>query len=131
MNLRVWFVIGVLLTIAIGVGGWVTLYPSPNDPKNMRYVLWKAGLCSLDLGVATGTMIGDPQRDKLVIGKTDEQLQRRFGRLLEESETQQYFRDCFQSSPWKGQEVRFIQNSPWMVVFREHKATNLILLKGC
>lgn len=131
MNLRMYVSVTILAAMVIVLGGWVVLYPSANDSKNMRYVLWKAGLCSMDIDVATGTMIGDIHRDKLVIGKTDQQLQRRFGLLMEPSGATQYLRDCYQQSPWHGEEVRFIRHSSWMVVFRDHKATNLILIKGC
>jgi len=55
---------------------WTLTYPSDNDPKNIKYVLWKNGLYPMNPDTAMGTMIGDAGRDKLVIGKTKNQLQK-------------------------------------------------------
>jgi hypothetical protein len=77
---------GLLCSLALGVvvvflGGWALTYPSP-DPKSIQYVLWKADLYRLNFNEATGTMVGDPDRDKLVVGKTKAQLRSKFGSLL-------------------------------------------------
>src|SRR5882762_12013537 len=118
-----------LTALVILLGGWEVTYPSPGDPKNIRYVLWKAGLYKMDLDLATGTMVGDPARDKLVIGKTEAALQSRFGYLLTPLDASPYLKAC--SSPWKDRKVLFIRNSPWMVVFNGDKVTELVLIKGC
>ena len=55
---------------------WTLTYPSDSDPKNIKYVLWKNGLYPMNPDTAMGTMIGDAGRDKLVIGKTKNQLQK-------------------------------------------------------
>jgi hypothetical protein len=120
-----------LVAVVIIFGAWALIYPSTNDPKNLRYVLWKTGVYRMNPDMATETMIGDAGRDKLVIGKTDSQLRGRFGFLLEPAEASQYLRSCYQSSPWKDRRVLFIRNGPWMVVFEGDKATNLVLIKGC
>jgi len=39
-------VISVLLILSLAL--WSLTYPSSGDPKNIKYVLWKAGLYSLD-----------------------------------------------------------------------------------
>jgi hypothetical protein len=111
--------------------GWVLVYPSSGDPRNIKYVLWKVGLYQMNLDVATGTMIGDPGRDKLVVGKTKAQIRDKFGLLLMPSEASQYLRGCYQSSPWKDRDVLFIRNSSWMIVFDGDSATKLVLMKGC
>ena len=81
--------------------------------------------------IATETMIGDAGRDKLVIGKTKEQLRNRFGYLLTPANASQYLRTCYQNSSWKDRDVLFIRQSPWMIVFDGNKATDLVLIKGC
>lgn len=80
---------------------------------------------------ALGAMVGDPQRDRLVIGKTKEQLRDEFGLLLTPEGASNYLRGCYEGSSWKGKEVRFIRQTPWMVVFDQDKATELVLIKGC
>ena len=61
--------------------GWTVTYPSDSDPKNIKYVLWKNDLYGMNLDTATGTMIGDGSREKLVIGKTKVQVREKFGYL--------------------------------------------------
>lgn len=121
----------IVLVLVVFLAGWMILYPSPNDPKNVGYILWKSDLYKMNLDVATETMVGDPGRDKLVLGRTQVQLQHRFGFLLEPSQASQYLRGCYQGSPWKDRKVLFIRNSPWMVIFTDDKATDLVLIKGC
>jgi hypothetical protein len=123
-------VIFIFSLSCVCIGGWVLLYPESNDPKNIKYILWKADLCQIDLDVAAGTMIGDSGAEKLVVGKTKAQLQNRFGSLLSPAEVSPYLRDYYQNSLWKDRDVLFIRQSPWMVVFDGEKATNLLLIKG-
>ncbi|MBZ5654473.1 MAG: hypothetical protein LAO56_04245 [Acidobacteriia bacterium] len=120
----------ILAVVLAFVTGWALMYPSP-DPKNIQYVFWKAGLYKMDFDIATGTMVGDPDRDKLVVGKTVAQLRDKFGLLLLPAEISPYLRGCYQNSPWKDRKVLFIGQSSWMIVFDGSKATNLILVKGC
>jgi hypothetical protein len=111
--------------------GWTVVYPSENDPKNIKYVLSKNGLSGINLDTATGTMIGDANSEKLVVGKTKAQLRKKFGYLLTPSEASPYLKSCFQGSARKSGDVLFIRNSSWMVVFENDKATELVLIKGC
>ncbi len=124
-------VIFLLALLFACLGGWALMYPSSSDPKNIKYVLWKAGLYRVNLEVATTAMIGDTGRDKLVVGKTKAQLRDRFGPLVSAAETSPYLRSCYQNSSWKDRDVLFIGASPWMVVFDGDKATSLVLIKGC
>jgi hypothetical protein len=121
----------MMAAVILSLGGWHLMYPSLADPKNMTYVCWKAGLDRMDLDTATSTMIGDADRDKLVIGKTKSQLRERFGYLVTAAEASPYLRGCYQDSSWKDRDVLFIRQSPWMVVFDGAKATDLVLMKGC
>jgi hypothetical protein len=120
----------VLALVLVCGGGWVLLYPS-GDPKNIKYVLWKAGFHTLNLDTATDTMIGDANRDKLVLGRTKAQLRERFGFLLSPAEAAPYFRGCYQDSSWKNRDVVFIRRSSWVVVSDGDKAEGLVLIKGC
>ena len=122
----------MILTVALcGVAIWLLTYPSASDPKNIRYVLWKAGIYRMDPDAATGTMIGDPNRDNIIVGKTKLQLRDRFGYLVAPADTSTHLRACYQNSSWKDRDVLFIPKSPWMVVFADDRATNLVLIKGC
>jgi len=121
------------LVVAVFVGGWIITYPSPADPKNIGYVLWKAGVYRMNLDEVTEAMVGDgdPEKNRLVIGKTESELRKKFGFLLEPFQVSPYLRGCYQSSAWKDRKVLFIRKSPWMVVFTDGKATDLVLVKGC
>jgi hypothetical protein len=124
--------VALALTFFIAVViDWASTYPSDSDPKNIKYLLWKNGLCGMNLDTATGTMISDASREKLVIGKTKVQLREKFGYLSTPADISQYLRGCYQASAWKDRDVVFIRNSPWMVIFDGGKATELVLIKGC
>jgi hypothetical protein len=131
--MRCWIYISfaIVLAVAAFFGAWIVAYPSESDHKNIRYVCWKAGVCKMNLDMATGTMIGDPTADKLVIGKTEAELRFRFGFLVELSQAGGYYQSCYESSSWKNRRVLFLRNSPWMVVFSGDRASNLVLIKGC
>jgi len=118
----------IVLMIILAIGAWYLTYPGA-DPKSLKYVMWKAGLYKMDPDLAVSIMVGDNQRDKLVVGKTKEQLRNRFGELLPLSDVSQYYRDGY-NLYWAGKDVLFIRNSPWMIVFDHDRATNLILMKG-
>jgi hypothetical protein len=125
-------ILAVTLAVAVlAVGGWISTYPSSSDPKNLTYVLWRAGIYRLDPDIATGTTISDGGRDRLVVGKTKQQLRDRFGYLVKPSDASPYLRNCYENSSWKNGDALFIRKSPWMVVFSGDIATNLILMKGC
>jgi hypothetical protein len=121
----------IVVVVVLFFGGWAMTYPSSSDPKNMKYVLWKAGLYKVSLDQATTAMVGDRNRDELVVGKTKAQLQDKFGSLLSPADASPYLRGCYQNSAWKDKDVLFIRESSWMVVFDGDKATNLVLVKGC
>ena len=124
--------LALTLTIFIAVViGWAVTYPSDSDPKNIKYVLWKNGLHGMNLDKATGTMIGDGSREKLVIGKSKVQLREKFGYLSTPTDVSQYLRGRYQTSAWKNSDALFIRNGPWMVIFDGDKATELVLIKGC
>jgi hypothetical protein len=108
------------------------MYPG-YDPKNIHYVAWKWGLVPIDLDKALEIMVGDgvPSKFPLVIGKSEEDLKKRFGYLRTLDEAAPYYRFCYSTSFWNGKNVKFLRTSNWMVVFEGGKATDLVLLKGC
>jgi hypothetical protein len=122
----------VLAALALAsVGGWVLMDPSRTDPRNIGYVLWKAGVFRAKLEDVSGAMVGDPDRDRLVVGKSRDELRDRFGALLSPADASAYLRGCYESSAWRGKDVVFIDQTSWMVVFEGAKATDLALIKGC
>ena len=123
----VMLVLAFLFTVVVV---WVLLYPSEDDPKNIKYVLWKSDLYPMNLDNAMSAMIGDIGREKLVVGKNKMQLRKKFGYLVAPAEAHPYMRSCYLESPWKDRDVLLIRNGPWMVVFSGEKATELVLCKG-
>ncbi len=79
--MRKWLLTSALVMAAL-LGVWQATYPGPNDPKCIHYVLWKWHLLPLNLHRAVSIMINDPDRDSMLLDKTEEQLRRRFGYLL-------------------------------------------------
>jgi hypothetical protein len=121
---------GVFAVVFVFVAAWVLTYPN-GDPKNIKYVLWKAGVYRMNLDTAADTMIGDSGRNKLVVGRSKDQLRDKFGYLVTPANASQYLRGCYQNSDWRSKEVLFIRQSPFMVVFDGDRATDLVLVKGC
>jgi len=127
-----WYV-GIAVTILIPcllVGLWAATYPGYYDSKNVHYVLWKWGLVSIDLDRALSIMTHD-NSGPLVIGKSEDELRKRFGYLRSLDEARPYLRGCYRKSDWDGKTVMFLRGSEYMVVFRNNKVTDLVLVKGC
>jgi hypothetical protein len=128
--MNVW--IGVIVLIpCLFLGGWMVVYSGSDDPKNLHYLLWKQGLVQMDPNRALETMVDDPNRDSLVIGKSEDELKVRFGYLRQPSEASTYLRYCLFNSPWYGKTVKFLRDSNWMVVFKDGKVTDLVRAEGC
>jgi hypothetical protein len=121
----------IVLVPCLVLGLWEATYPGIDDPKNIHYLLWKSGFASIDLDRALGTMTHDAHSESLVLGKSEDELRKRFGYLRSLDEASSYLRNCYQGSYWNGQRVMFLRNSWYMVVFKNGKATDLVLVKGC
>ena len=39
----------IVVVVVLFFGGWAMTYPSSSDPKNIKYVLWKADLYKVNL----------------------------------------------------------------------------------
>ena len=51
-------VLALLTALMVATGlAWAALYPAP-DPKSPLYILWKAGLPTIDPGLALDIMVG-------------------------------------------------------------------------
>lgn len=112
------------------VAGWQILIVGSGDPRDLRYQAWKLGVYPLRIDDALGTMVGDPHRDSVVIGKTREQLVSKFG-FVSSTPGNQYVKYCYDNSPYRGESVLFIRNSNWMVLMKKGVAAELLLTKGC
>jgi len=119
--------------VAIFFSGWWLIYTEPSDPADLKYVLWRHGLYPI-YPEATAAMVRDLRRDDLVIGKTKEQLRRKFGYLVPLADASLYLKQEYQeypvTPPRKESDVFFIRDSWWMVVFDGDKAVDLVLCKG-
>jgi hypothetical protein len=120
----------VILLVIVVFGGWWATYPGP-DPKGFMYIGWRLGLPTLNEDLALGSMVGDIHREDLVIGKTQDELIKRFGYLTSLDDTGGYNKFCYNNSDYKGKQVLFLRRSNWMVVMKDGKAADLVLVKGC
>jgi hypothetical protein len=126
VTLTVAIISGILCLTA---GAWFATYPSSDDPKSIQYTLWKMGFHDLDQARAAGDMVGDVNRDELVVGKTKEELRHRFV-LQAPAQTTAYYRKCDAGPFLKNRSVLFIEDSEWLIIFTGDKATELVLCKG-
>jgi len=108
---------------------WEATYPDPYDPKNLHYLGWKYHLLPMDPHRALSIMTHDAYSDRLVVGKTKEQLQNRFGFVRTEEQVSPYLREyCAASRP--NAEVLFLNSNNYMVVMHNDRAVELVLCKG-
>jgi hypothetical protein len=119
-----------LIVAALGVLAWQFLVVGPGDPRDLRYQAWKLCAYPLRIDDALGFMIRDPHRERVVIGKSREQLVRRFG-FVSSTPGNAYVTYCYDNSPFRGESVLFIRNSNWMVLMKDGVADGLVLAKGC
>ena len=110
---------------------WEAHYYGPYEHKDLRYQLWKLGLYPLRIDGALETMVVDPRRDTLVLGKTKAQLVSKFGYVSSIGDSNSYMKYCYDNSPYKLGSVLVIRNSNWMVVMKDGRAIDLVLAKGC
>ena len=106
-------------------------FHGPGEPKDLRYLGWKLGVYPQNVDEALDTMIADSHRDNLVLGKTKEQLIKRFGFVSSVSEADEYVNYCYDNSQYRGKPVLFLRKSHWMVSLENGRANILVLVKGC
>jgi hypothetical protein len=121
----------ILSILALYLVVWELLYHGPAEPKDLRYMGWKLGIYPMDPGDALETMVGDTYPDKLVVGKTEAELRKKFGFVTPLERASEYVKYCYNNSDRRGQEVFMLRNSNWMVVIKNGRAQELVLVKGC
>jgi hypothetical protein len=123
----------IILLVVVVLGGWWALYPGPDEPKGMLYIGWRLGLPTMDQDRALGTMVGDVHREGLVIGKSKDELRARFGYVTTLDEpSSEYVRFCYNNyDTYRGKDVLILRRSNWMVVMKDGRAEDLVLVKGC
>lgn len=103
---------------------------APDDPKNIRYVLWKRGLNgNMNLDTALAAFYQDTDRDQLIRGATEDQLNTRFGYVRRLEQVSPYLQRC-RNEGREDKMVVFLRDSPWMVVMDDQKGSDLVLCKG-
>jgi hypothetical protein len=121
--------LAVAITVALAgalLGVWWALIPGPDNQHCPRYVLWKYGIYPLDTNVVYECLILDTNRNSLVVGLTESQLQRRFKHLRtrETADDRQRF-----YNPDLPPDVRWLSDSSWVVLFTNGVASELRLIK--
>jgi hypothetical protein len=122
-------VVAVAVAACVAIGGWFATVDR-GDPNGPRYILWKHGLLTFDPTVAFPAMVGDRQRESLVVGLSVAELERKFGRLRTRAEStaeyQKYYGDRF----FLDKEILWLGDSAWLVVLKGGRAQELHLMKG-
>lgn len=131
MRKLVRFLLMIVGALVISIGVWELLYHNA-DPKDLRYKGWKLGIYPMDPDSALETMVGDVHRDDLVIGKTEAELIKKFGYVIPVSQADDgYYGSCYRTSGRPSQPALVLRNSIWMVLMKDGRAVDLVLLKGC
>ena len=118
------------LPILLALAAWETFYYGPYEHKDLRDQSWKLGVYPLKIDGALETMVVDPHRDTLVLGKTKEQLESKFG-YVSSIGNNSYVSHCYNNSSYRGTSALIIRDSNWMVVMKDGRAVKLVLAKGC
>ena len=120
--------LAITTAVVLGIlAAFVMSYPD-NHAQGPRYALWKRGVLPLDSAAVFEAMVGDRERERLVVGLTVAEVQRKFGALRTSSDATPYQRTYHGS--FEGKEVRWLGDSAWLVVFENGRATALRLMKG-
>ncbi len=134
LMVRVSKILGAIILFVIVIfAGWWALYPGPDDPKGITYIGWRLGLPTVDQDRALETMVGDVHKETLVIGKTKNELISKFGYVTSlDDPSSRYVKFCYDNSDYyRGMQVLILRRSNWMVVMKDDRAVDLVLVKGC
>ncbi len=124
----------ILILVALPcllIAGWESLYCGYYDPKNLAYVLWKHDLWKVDTSRALAVMTHDQDPASLVVGKSKDQIDKKFGPLAPMSEASAYVRGCASQEELTSGNSVMLRQSEWMVTFSDNRAVELTLVKGC
>ena len=105
--------------------------PDPEQATSARYWAWKHGLAKMDADRALDEMVNDPNRNSVVVGKTEPQLVAKFGFILPVEHASSYVQGCYKDSPYTTSRVFMLRHSNWMVLMRDNKAAELLRVDGC
>jgi hypothetical protein len=120
---------GIVILIVVFLLLWEATYPDRYDPKNLHYLAWKYHLLPMDPHRALSIMTHDQYSERLVLGKTKAELQRRFGFVLDVDQVRPYLREyCAASRP--NANVLFLNSYDYMVVMKNDRAVELVYCKG-
>jgi hypothetical protein len=125
------FTIDGTLLVLLAVVGWESLYYGPYESKDLRYRCWRLGLYPLKIEGALETMVVDPRRDTLVLGKTQKQLVSKFGYVSSIADADNYAKYCYENSQYRRTTVLLLRKSHWMVVMTNGRASDLLFVKDC
>lgn len=119
----------IVLAVVIAIIAWMVVY-HPSDPKSLQYLLWKRNFGWMRPSDIYGAMIGDENRDNLVVGLSISEIESRFGRLQFPPDLNAYQKSFAERGPYKGEDIAFLQNSNWVIVLKDGRVTELVLVKG-
>jgi len=120
------------IALALAFGAWTAMHANACDPKNMHYVLWKWGIAAMNLDDATCAITEDVSgKQELIIGKSRQEISRRFGYVLTPQEAGQVLKQCIPGSWAEGKNPVFIRRSNLVVTFNHDVADHVGLLKPC
>ena len=109
----------------------VFLRPDPIEETSVRYWAWKHGLVTMDLDRALDEMVNDTGRDSLVLGKTKQELDAKFGFTIQVEQASPYVQYCYKNSQYTKSHVVMLRHSNWMVLMRDGIAAELLRVSGC
>ena len=131
MRILIRFLLTIVGALILSVGVWESQYHNA-DEKDLRYIGWKLDIFPMNPDSALGTMVGDGHSADLVLGKTEAALIKKFGYVTPLSQADNnYYGFCYRTSGRPSQPALRLRNSNWMVLMKDGRAKNLVLLKGC
>ena len=119
----------VIPALVLGVWG-LLLYPDPNDPKNMRYVLWRDLGVPMDLDRATYVFGSDGPHQYRLLGMTKDELRERFGYLTPVEKASSELQYCYRTYR-KGKDILYVRRSDIELMFEHDRVVEVTISKGC
>lgn len=123
------FLFWIFISIFVIFILWFAVCHDKSDSKGPRYIMWKVGLWPFDPEVVYRSMVTDRNRDALVIGLTAKELEIKFG-LLRNRQTATKYQRFYSDQYPKEQEIAWLGDSAWMVIFENGRVIVLCLEKG-
>jgi len=107
---------------------WMGLYPDKDDPKNIQYVFWKWHLANINLDRAVSVMHHDPGSERMILGKSEKELTKRFGYLLTPEAAPRCFKLASRGAVTSGDKALFLRKSDYLIFFRDGVAVRVVEL---